>query len=420
MPQGQLKADARRSHPSHTTTLMRNPLTLAVALSAAVLQPAQAEKLKVYILAGQSNMEGHAHIRTFKHVATDPESKSLADLMFDENGEPRSAERTWISYLGHKKTEKVIQEGKLTAGYGAPERGPKIGPEYTFGLALEKRMSNPILLIKTAWGGRSLNGNFRPPGAGPYKLNEWQIENARKNNKSVEELEAKINAKAGVEYRQMVAHVKDVLANIKRVYPDYDPKQGYEIAGFVWFQGWNDKVDKHTYAYRDQPGGYDVYSELLTHFIKDVRKDFDAPKMPFVIGVMGVGGKIDMENGDSKAARNQRFREAMAAPAKLPEFQGNVHTVWTENYWDDKLSALEDKRWKVKEEIGNLNKNKNLSKEERKQMAAELQKNTYTPEEQELYNTAISNFEFHYLGSTKIVGNIGVAFADALVPEETK
>jgi hypothetical protein len=36
------------------------------------------------------------------------------------------------------------------------------------------------------------------------------------------------------------------MKNIKRVYPDYDPKQGYERAGLIWFQGWNDKSDSHT------------------------------------------------------------------------------------------------------------------------------------------------------------------------------
>ena len=401
---------------------MRAPsrlIPLFIALTFPAL--AQAEPLKVYILAGQSNMEGHAHVRTFPHVAMDPKTKPLSDLMQDENGKPRTAERTWISYLGARKAEKSLLEGKLTAGFGAPVKGPKIGPEFTFGLTLEKRMSNPILLIKTAWGGRNLSTNFRPPSAGPYKLNEWQVEFARTKGKTVEENEAKINAKAGVEYRQMVAHVKDVLSNIKRIYPDYDPKQGYEIAGFVWFQGWNDKVDKHTYAYRDQPGGYDVYSQLLTHFIKDVRKEFDAPKMPFVIGVMGVGGKIDVANGDQKAARNQRFREAMAAPAKLPEFAGNVHAVWTEQCWDDKLGALEDKRTAVKGKLQDIKRNKKLSEVERAaKEKAVRESSAFTPEEQKLYNLAISNFGFHYLGSAKIVGRIGVAFADALVPAKNE
>ena len=45
----------------------------------------------------------------------------------------------------------------------------------------------------------------------------------------------------------MIEHVRKVLADIKRVVPEYDPKQGYELAGFVWFQGFNDLVDDWTY-----------------------------------------------------------------------------------------------------------------------------------------------------------------------------
>ena len=93
----------------------------------------------------------------------------------------------------------------------------------------------------------------------------------------------------GVYYRLMVEHVKRVLGDIKRVVPDYDAAQGYEIAGFAWLQGWNDLVDGDVYPQRQKPGGYAAYSEVMAHFIRDVRKDFNAPKMPFVIGVLGVG-----------------------------------------------------------------------------------------------------------------------------------
>ena len=70
--------------------------------------------------------------------------------------------------------------------------------------------------------------------------------------------------------------MQKVLRDIKRVVPDYDPKQGYELAGFVWFQGFNDLVDDWTYHDQMKPGGYDQYSELLGHLIRDVRKDLSA------------------------------------------------------------------------------------------------------------------------------------------------
>ena len=60
---------------------------------------------------------------------------------------------------------------------------------------------------------------------------------------------------------------------------------------------------------KDESGNrFARYSELLDDFIRDVRNDLDAPNMPFVIGVMGVGGAQANEG-------NLEFREAMAAPA---------------------------------------------------------------------------------------------------------
>jgi alpha-galactosidase len=124
--------------------------------------------------------------------------------------------------------------------------------------------------------------------------------------------------------------------------PDYDAAQGYELAGFAWFQGWNDMVDSSTYLNRDKPGGYDAYSTVMAHFIRDVRRDLSAPQMPFVIGVMGVGGA---QAGPDVVA----FREAMIAPARLPEFQGNVAAVPTAPFWSEELGAIDDKHAKVRQ-----------------------------------------------------------------------
>ena len=79
---------------------------------------------------------------------------------------------------------------------------------------------------------------------------------------------------------------------------------------------------------------YDEYSRLLAHFIRDVRKDLSAPKMPFVIGVLGVGGESE----------NEVFRKAMAAPAAMPEFKGNVVAVETAPFWDHVIEAAEPKQ----------------------------------------------------------------------------
>ena len=116
-----------------------------------------AKPLQVFILAGQSNMQGHAKVTTFEHIGMDPATKPMLDEMMGADGKPRVCERVWISSLG---SADEIRTGKLTAGFGASQNGPKIGPEFTFGLTMQTLTDAPILLIKTAWGGKSLNNGF--------------------------------------------------------------------------------------------------------------------------------------------------------------------------------------------------------------------------------------------------------------------
>lgn len=403
---------------------------LFVFLSALLLQASnaageEAKPLKVFILAGQSNMQGHAHVRTFDAMKLNPKTAPLLKEMRNADGTPRVCERVWISSIGSADTE---QTGQLIAGYGAKARGPKIGPEFTFGIYAEKLLDEPILIIKTAWGGKSLHTDFRPPSAGPYEFNEKQLETFNKQNKEVAKIKAEKAKATGHHYRLMIDHVKKVLGDIKRVYPQYDRKQGYQLAGFVWFQGWNDMVDRGTYPTRDQPGGYDQYSRLMAHFIRDVRKDLSAPKLPFVIGVMGVGGPTDEYGPDQQRYKSvhQNFRDAMAAPAALPEFKGNVFVVLTEKYWDREVVALRQKEKAIKEKRDAINKDVKagkLKRQEGRRAIDKLYADLFTPRELVILKESTSNFDFHYMGSAKIMGQIGKAFAEAavkLMPAQTK
>lgn len=377
-----------------------------------------AKPLKVYILVGQSNMEGHAHVSTFDHIGMDPKTAPLLKEMRNEDGTPRVCRDVHISYAtstgGWGKTPTpVIKQGQLTAGYGAQRKGPKIGPEFTFGIYMQKHVGEPVLIIKTAWGGKSLNTDFRPPSAGPYEWNE------RISAKIDEEKREKKAAATGHYYRLMLEHVKKVLADPGQVYPRYDKEAGYELAGFVWFQGFNDKVDSWTYPDRTKPGGYDLYTELLCHFIRDVRKDLEAPMMPFVIGVMGIGGPSTEAADAAKAPRYRgivpNFRKAMAAPAAMPEFKGNVIAVRTETFWDAELQELANRMQKgVSARIKAREKEGKLSREEKRALTAKLTNEAFTKQELKVLRTGKSNQGYHYLGSAKIMARIGKAFADAL------
>jgi len=394
-------------------------ILISILIFTALSIHAAPKPLKIYLLVGQSNMQGHAAERTLEHLGMDPKTAPLLKAIRNADGTAKVQKNVWISSI-EPSLESGEKHGRLTVGYGAGGRGPKIGPELTFGITMQNHVGEPILLIKTSWGGKSLNTDFRPPSAGPYEFNQQQLENYKKRGKDVAEARKEKTERTGVYYRLMLEHIHKVLADIRRVYPDYDAKAGYELAGFVWFQGWNDMVDGSTYPTRGQPGSYDAYSKNLAHFIRDVRRDLKSPKLPFVIGVMGAGGPIAKYGPDQKryAGIHGEFRKAMAAPAKMPEFKGNVTAVFTENYWDLQLSELVNRNGKVNAKRRELSKDQTLTREQRDKAVANYTAKLFTKRELKILQTGTSNAAYHYLGSAKILAQIGKAFANALAAME--
>lgn len=155
----------------------------------------------------------------------------------------------------------------------------------------------------------------------------------------------------------------------------------------------------------------------MAHFIRDVRKDLDAPKMPFVIGVMGVNGPTALyEEGQKRyLSIHQNFRDAMAAPASMEEFKGNVFAVLTELCWDKELDAVAKKRGQV-QSLQKTLRNEKAPREKIADEVAKLEKELFTERDTKLL-TGITNADYHYKGSAKILGGIGKAFAEALVGE---
>jgi Carbohydrate esterase, sialic acid-specific acetylesterase len=148
---------------------------------------------------------------------------------------------------------------------------------------------NQVLLIKTAWGGKSLYQDFRPPSSG---------------------------GKVRPYYTKMLDEIHVALMNLNSDFPGYDGG-GYEIAGFVWYQGWNDGCDPNHAA--------PEYEQNLVNFIRDVRKDLNAPRLPFVIGEL-TGPWVEAPGEWAK------LRKAQAAAAARPEFQGTVLFVETHDF----------------------------------------------------------------------------------------
>jgi alpha-galactosidase len=262
------------------------PVLMMLAAVLAAAGPGEPRgPVKVFVLAGQSNMEGQGMIRgekpgTLESLLKDPASAPRFKHLVDAQGKWVVREDVWIWYLG--------RAGGLTVGYSPKEDA--IGPELQFGHVVGDAVDAPVLLIKTAWGGKSLAKDFRPPSAG---------------------------GEVGPSYTAMMTHVKEVLANLKTLFPRYDG-QGYEIAGFGWHQGWNDRINP---AYNEE------YEKNLAHLIRDVRKDLGVPKLPFVIAETGMTGP------EEKHPRALSLMKAQAAVAEYPEFKGNVAFVGTKEFW---------------------------------------------------------------------------------------
>lgn len=306
-----------------------------------------ARPLKIYIMAGQSNMNGNGAISTMDYMADDPQTAPLLKAMRDDDGNPRVSDRVWVSsFTGLQNKPGHEHLGRLRVGLGAradhSQLGDNFGPEYPFGVVMEQAYEGPILIIKTSWGGQSLCVDFRPPSAGKFTMTKELRKSFIGRGGNYDEWQAKVDEQTGQNYRWMMEHVKSVLRDLKRVYPDYDEKQGHELAGFVWFQGWNDYIDSTAYPDQTAEDGYKAYTEVFAHFIRDIRKELNAPDMPFVIGVAGWGG----EKAEAKLIN---FRNAQAAIAEWPEFQGNVVAVQTAPFWDERMEALQDKKARVEE-----------------------------------------------------------------------
>jgi len=332
---------------------------LAIGLSGALAFGGDSsKKVKVFILAGQSNMEGKAKIELLDYQANQPETRDFFKHL-KKDGMWAVRDDVWINFLDRR--------GKLTVGFGSPNR---IGPELEFGNTVGDRFDEQVLIIKTAWGGKSLGRDFRPPSSGlpsEEKLREI-LQKANEQNKKRNRPEITIEEvkdSYGQFYREMLNEISTTLAELGTRFPDYKG-QGYQIAGFVWFQGWNDMFD---------PDFLENYGLHMANFIRDVRRDLKSPGLPFVIGQMGQNGP------DGASDKMKRIKDAQASMEAIPEFKGNVKVVRTDVFWDLKAAALVDK-WR---------------------------------EHVDEWNKVGSDMGYHYLGSALTFSKIGRAFGEAML-----
>jgi len=104
----------------------------------------------------------------------------------------------------------------------------------------------------------------------------------------------------------------------------------------------------------------------------------------------------------------------MAAPALLPEFKGNVAAVLTEKYWDQELSAAKAKENDLKQQVKKLATEGKMKPAEEKALLQKKLTKGLTERERQVLEKGVSNAEYHYLGSAKILGGVGKGLAEAM------
>ena len=313
---------------SYAGDAANRPSTSTQVCFQTVNPPAGNGKLKVFILAGQSNMVGKGSVENGRNpddLTGKPIPGGLGSLRHMLNAHPQeygyladpahpiaggspgwiTRPDVWITYYGGASWEltekKALRSGELDANYGENAKDGLIGPEYGFGLVVGSQLADQVLIIKYAHGGRSLGADFRPPSSG---------------------------GTVGPCYTEMVGMVHQALDHIAETFPAY-AGGGYELVGLGWHQGWNDRCNPPFVA---------EYEANMVNLIKDLRAEFHAPNLRVAIANTG------MANADSDPTASKLITaQANVADPKLhPELAGTVVTVDTRPFDYGELMGAND------------------------------------------------------------------------------
>ena len=283
--------------------------------------------VKVYVMLGQSNMLGFGRVEpkevkgTLEHLIH--EKGKYPHLVDGTGGKGKWLVRQDVRYVhvmdprgvDYKDLEKfgVVRNEWLT-----PNKS--FGPELGFGQVMGYYHAEPVLLLKACIGNRSLGWDLLPPGSERFE-HEGKIYAGYKDVANFWEKGAEPKAVpwyAGRQYDADVSHTKIVLRNMADYYPGYKG-QGFEVAGFVWWQG-----------HKDQSAALaSRYEQNLVRLIKSLRSDFNSPNAKFVLAT-GCGNPGTESFG-------KQIAEAQLAvdgdSGKYSEFKGNVKAVDTRDLW---------------------------------------------------------------------------------------
>lgn len=202
-------------------------LLLVVTLVAALLSPLTSQQdpkiVRVFVFAGQSNMEG-----------ADADPAEIAKYPpFAELAEPQPKVRYWY-VIGREDKQRSRGWEELKPV------GSTVGPELAFGRDVAAATKAKVAIIKVAAGGTTLATDWNPDQPGGFAL-----------------------------YPLALATVREALAALDAQHVKW------RLEGFVWHQGENDMFDD---------AARQAYARNLTRFVACWRRDLDAPRLRFQLG----------------------------------------------------------------------------------------------------------------------------------------
>lgn len=321
--------------------------------------PVTNKPVKVYILSGQSNMVGQGETSPLGTLGT------LATITQTEHKFPNLRNGIALDAAGYTIRNDVWYRGviaaagndKLKVGQGASTTA--IGPELGFGHVMGYYHDEPVLILKSSQGGRALGWDFLPPGSVQNPVGGTTYAGYGDSPGSWATGTTPVPTASfygGYQYDQCFLRKAD-WAPAGAANPDGDnaatvldnwlndyagpgkPFEGmsFEIAGFAWFQGWNDGLSS-TAAYANR------YEVNMAQFIRQIRAYYESRypgkiklKAPFVIATCAFEGWSEtyLNQYPTRRAVINAQLAVSNDPVKYPDFVGNVKTMEARGFWRD-------------------------------------------------------------------------------------
>ena len=272
--------------------------------------PAEAQDtIRLFFLAGQSNMQGHGRLMSGQDEGSGNVPAGIGTLAWQVNNNPakyghlgdgagnwNTRSDVWVWNRNGTDTGKTMGDWGMTYGVDSD----RIGPEVGFGDVVGDAFDDQVVLVKTAWGGKSLVTDFRSPTA-----------------------VANRGGSVGAYYTIMINSMQEALADVAAQFPTHT----IQIEGFGWHQGFNDRLNVDAVA---------EYEANMNDLVADLRSELSTPDLKVVIGTtsMGADSFFDPNNYSGNPANGpNRVQDHVAAQIAVGANDPLASTVDTRPFW---------------------------------------------------------------------------------------